>query len=141
VFIDNPVIFQHRSYNYKGNKMIISKAYAAADQVVASAASAEAPSAWEAFGLNMLLIVILVTMFYVLLILPQQKRFQQHRSMLDSLKKGDRVITVGGLIGHIDSIDDAAGEIVIDLGNGTKVTAVRTSVQMKPEAPAAANKK
>ncbi|MBU0800304.1 MAG: preprotein translocase subunit YajC [Alphaproteobacteria bacterium] len=113
--------------------MLISKAYAAADAAAPAVMSPEAPSAMEAFGLNMLLIAILVVMFYVLLIMPQQKRFQQHREMLGALKKGDRVITAGGLIGHIDTITEGSDEIIIDLGGTMKVTALRTSIQSKPE--------
>lgn len=114
--------------------MLISKAYAADDAVVPMQ---EAPSALQAFGMNMLLILILVVMFYVLLIMPQQKRFAQHREMLNALKKGDRVVTAGGLIGIIDTIKDGENEIVIDLGAGTKVSVLRTSIQAKPEKPAA----
>lgn len=125
--------------------MFIAKAYAAADAAVADAVVAvagtdtvtppEAPGAMEAFMLNMLLIMILVGMFYVLLIMPQQKRFAQHREMLGALKKGDRVVTIGGLIGTIDSINEAENEAIIDLGNGTKVTALRSSIQGKPQKP------
>lgn len=117
--------------------MLIAKAYAAAGDAP-MVMTPDAPSAWEAFGLNMLLIVILVVMFYVLLIMPQQKRFQQHREMLGALKKGDRVVTAGGLIGHVHSIDEAANEMTIDLGGGTLVTALRTSIQGKPERPSPA---
>lgn len=116
--------------------MLISKAYAAASETAAAvtAEAATTPSAWEAFGLNMLLIVILVTMFYVLLIMPQQKRFAQHREMLGALKKGDRVVTVGGLIATIDTITEGEAEVTLDLGNGVKVNALRHSIQGRPDA-------
>jgi len=106
--------------------MLISKAYAAA-------AAAEAPSAWEAFGLNMLLIGILVVLFYVLLIKPQQKRFKQHREMIEALKKGDKILTAGGLVGRIDEIKPGAEEVQIDLGNNIKVTALRSTIQSRKE--------
>lgn len=120
--------------------MLISKAYAAASETAAAvtAEAANAPNAWEAFGLNMLLIVILVAMFYVLLIMPQQKRFAQHREMLGGLKKGDRVVTVGGLIATIDTIKEGEQEVILDLGNGVKVTALRHSIQGRPTANAGA---
>lgn len=114
--------------------MLISQAYAAAEAVVTMQ---DAPSAMEAFGMNMLLILILVVMFYVLLIMPQQKRFAQHREMLNALKKGDRVVTAGGLIGTVDTIKEGDNEMIIDLGGGMKVTVLRTSIQAKPEKPAA----
>ena len=86
----------------------------------------DAPSAGNAFAWNMGLILVLVVMFYVLLIRPQQKRFAEHRAMVDALKKGDKVITSGGLVGKIDKV--SGDEAVIDLG-GTKVTAVRSTLQ------------
>lgn len=110
--------------------MLISQAMAQTADMAAKAAG-EAPSAWEAFALNMLLIVMLVIMFYVLLIMPQQKRFKKHRAMLDQLKKGDEVITSGGFIGKIDKIKEDDKEVVIDFGNGVKMTALRSAIQNK----------
>ncbi len=96
-----------------------------------AAIAADAPSPWEAFALNMMLILILVVMFYVLLIMPQQKRFKKHRDMLDKLKKGDEIVTSGGFLGKIDKIKDGDNEVVLDLGNGVKVTALRSAIQNK----------
>jgi len=79
---------------------------------------------------NVGMIALLVVMFYFLLIRPQQKRFQAHKAMVDALKKGDRIVTAGGLLGTIDTLvnDD---EAIIDLGNGMKVTALRSTLQAK----------
>jgi preprotein translocase subunit YajC len=118
--------------------MLIAKAYAAAGEAVDPVAAVNPPSTLETFGLNMLLIVILVLMFYVLLIMPQQKRFQKHREMLNALKKGDKVVTAGGLVGTVDSVNEAEGEVVIDLGNNTKVTALRSAIQSRVDRSQAA---
>lgn len=113
--------------------MLIAKAYAAAaenaDQLDALAA---APTAGEAFFWNIALVGILVFLFYILLIMPQQRRFKEHSDMLSDLKKGDRVITGGGLVGKIDKIIDDR-EVLVDLGNGLKVTALRSTIQGKTE--------
>lgn len=79
---------------------------------------------------NVGMIVLLVVMFYFLLIRPQQKRFKEHKEMIDGLKVGDKVIAAGGLIGTLDKLvsDD---EVIVDLGNGVKVTAVRSMIQTK----------
>lgn len=62
-------------------------------------------------------LVAMVVIFYFLLIRPQQKRAKQHKAMLGSLKKGDQVLTTGGLVGRISDID---GDILsIDLGTTT----------------------
>lgn len=108
--------------------MLISMAYAQ-EMVADSAAVVEgAPSAANAMAWNIGLIVILVVMFYVLLIRPQQKRFTEHKAMLDSLKKGDKIVTSGGLVGKIDKLKDDQ-EVIIDLGNNIKVTAMRHTIQ------------
>lgn len=50
--------------------------------------------------------VLMVVIFYFLLIRPQQKKAKEHRQFLDNLKRGDRVITTGGLCGEITAIND-----------------------------------
>ncbi|MEM6811494.1 MAG: preprotein translocase subunit YajC [Pseudomonadota bacterium] len=116
--------------------MFISKAYA--QEVLTDAAGetavmvGQAPSATSAFLWNMGLILVLVIMFYFLLIRPQQKRYAAHKEMVDNLKKGDKVVTQGGLIGKIDKIKDDK-EVVVDLGKDMKVTAVRSSLSLKED--------
>lgn len=106
--------------------MFISEAFA---QGVNSAAAVPAPSpVW-----NLGLLAVMVVLFYVLLIMPQQKRFKEHAKLLGGLVKGDRVVTGGGLVGTVDKVinDD---ELMVDLGGGVKVTAMRSSITGKTEA-------
>lgn len=113
--------------------MLISKAYAAVSETSEDVINlANAPSATEAFMWNMGMVVMLVALFYVLLIMPQQRRFKEHSDMLNDLKKGDRVVTGGGLVGRIEKIIDDK-EVLVDLGNDVKVTALRTMIQGKTE--------
>ena len=112
--------------------MWVSKAMAAGTD--AAATMAEAPSAWEAFALNMLLIMVLVVLFYVLLIMPQQKRFKKHYAMINQLKKGDKIVTSGGFLGKIEKIKDGNDEVEVDLGNGVKVTMLRSAIQSRADA-------
>ncbi len=109
--------------------MLIAKAFAASGDVQELADVAmNAPTAGEALMWNLGLVIVLVGLFYLLLILPQQRRFKEHSNMLSSLKKGDRVVTGGGLVGKIDKeIND--NEVQVDLGNGVKVTALRSMLQ------------
>lgn len=108
--------------------MLISVAHAAD----AAAASAD-PASGQAFMMNMMLIGVLIGLFYFMMIVPQQKRFRKHREMLDAMKKGDEVVTAGGLIGKIDKIKEGEDEVVIDLGNNVKVTALRSTIQARHE--------
>ncbi len=112
--------------------MFISKAYA--QGVDAAAQIAGAPSASEAFAWNMGLVLVLVVMFWILLIRPQQKRFKEHSNMLGALKKGDKIVTGGGLVGKISKISAGSDEVEVDLGNGVKVTAVRSMINAKNDA-------
>ncbi|MCB1532585.1 MAG: preprotein translocase subunit YajC [Alphaproteobacteria bacterium] len=114
--------------------MLISKAYAQAVEIgeevmVQGGDTVMAPSPMQSFAYNMGLVLVLVVLFYILLIRPQQKRFREHSEMLSGLKKGDRVVTGGGLVGTIEKIEEGNSEVVVNLGNGLKVTAVRNTLQ------------
>ena len=65
--------------------------------------------------------------FYFFLIRPQQKRVKDHKAMVESLKRGDEVITSGGIIGVVDRVmEDDRIEVVI--GEGTKVQIIRSTI-------------
>lgn len=108
--------------------MLISMAHAASDAVTTTTAAT--PAAADTFWMNMGLIGVMFVLFYVLLIRPQQKRLKEQRDMLDTLKKGDAVVTAGGLVGTVSKLVSDT-EVEIDLGGGTKVTALRYTIQMK----------
>lgn len=110
--------------------MLISMAYAQEAVEEAAVMAGETPGTAAQILDLMLPIIVLVFLFYFLLIRPQQKRFQEHKVMLDGLKKGDQIVTSGGLVGKVDKLsgDD---EVVVDLGNNVKVTALRHTIQNK----------
>lgn len=66
--------------------------------------------------------IFMVAIFYFLLIRPQQRKAKEHKQMLDNLKRGDRIVTAGGLIGEITAISDQtvtieiADKIRVDVG-------------------------
>jgi preprotein translocase subunit YajC len=79
-------------------------------------------------GLTSLLpIILMFAIFYFLLIRPQQKKQKLVRSMQENLKKDDRIITIGGLHGTIDSIDE--DKIVVRCGDGSRLTYDRNAVR------------
>lgn len=115
--------------------ILIAKAYAQEIEIGdAVAPAADAPGAGQAFLWNMGMVAVLVVLFYLLLIRPQQKRFKEHSRMLAGLKKGDKVVTGGGLVGKIHKISEDDDEVIIDLGGGNKVTAMRSTLTGKNEA-------
>ncbi|MGD8992804.1 MAG: preprotein translocase subunit YajC [Desulfobacterales bacterium] len=71
-------------------------------------------------------IILMFVIFYFLLIRPQQKRQKEHRSMISSLKKGDRVITSGGLHGRITGIDDTT--LTLEIADKVRVKVARSNV-------------
>ncbi|PEZ83261.1 preprotein translocase subunit YajC [Bacillus sp. AFS017274] len=72
-------------------------------------------------------LILMFVLFYFLLIRPQQKRQKATRNMQSSLKKGDKVATIGGMHGTIDAIDDL--QIVIKSPDGTKLTFDRAAIR------------
>ena len=78
-------------------------------------------------------LILIFFVFYFLLILPQQKKQKQHKKMLDDLKEGDKIVTVGGLIGVVSKIKDNI--VTIDCGNGVKVDFLRNAISqvIKPQ--------
>lgn len=117
--------------------MFIAKAYAQATESLAELEGQipelpEAPSASELIFQNLMIVGVLVFLFWILLILPQQRRFKEHNKMLNELKKGDKVITGGGLVGTVEKILEDRDEILINLGD-VKVTALRSTIHQKDD--------
>ncbi len=70
--------------------------------------------------------VLMVGIFYFLLIRPQQRKAKEHRQLLDNLKRGDRVITSGGIIGTIISIEDQI--VNLEIGDKVRIEVARPYV-------------
>lgn len=104
--------------------MLISDAYAQTADAMANVPPAPDPM-WN-FGM----LVVMIVLFYVLLIMPQQKRFKEHKKMLEALEKGDSVITGGGLVGKVSKIINDE-EVEVDLGNNMVVTVRRATISGK----------
>jgi len=107
--------------------MFISPAYA----------QAAGGSGTDAFGLLQLLpLVLIFVVFYFLLIRPQQKKMKEHREMLGQLKRGDRVVTAGGIVATITKVKDGSDEIEAEIAPNVKVMVVRGTIGsvLRPEA-------
>jgi len=81
----------------------------------------------EAFAQFVPLILIFVIMYF-LLIRPQQKKVKEHQAMVAALRRGDEIVTQGGLIGKITKVKDDA-EVEVELADGVKVRVVRPTIQ------------
>ncbi|GAB3642388.1 preprotein translocase subunit YajC [Spirosoma arcticum] len=84
---------------------------------------------------NVLLWVAIIGVFYFFMIRPQQKKQKDQKTFVENLKKGDNVVTVGGLHGRIVSVDGAT--ITLEVDRGVKMTFEKSSiareVSAKPE--------
>jgi preprotein translocase subunit YajC len=89
-------------------------------------AAAAAPSAGTSFFIQTIPLVLIFVIFWFLLIRPQQKRMKDHQAQIAAVKKGDRVVTGGGLIGKVTKVTDS--EVEVELGQGIKVTAVKSTL-------------
>ncbi|OUR71287.1 preprotein translocase subunit YajC [Methylophaga sp. 41_12_T18] len=91
-----------------------------------SPAFAEAGEAASPGLLDFAFPIILLVLFYVMLIRPQSKRAKEHRTMQTALGKGDEVVTDGGLMGKIVSINDNA--ITVEIASNIEVKVRRESI-------------
>lgn len=90
-----------------------------------AAADGAAKSAAPDFS-GFLLIGVMFVAMYFLMIRPQQKRTKEHNAMVDGLKKGDEVVTQGGLLGKIVEVDETF--LAVELNNATVVKIQRNAV-------------
>jgi len=86
---------------------------------------AYAQSAGGGFGgmESLLPLVLIFVVFYFLLIRPQQKKQKTHREMLEALRRGDRVVTAGGIVGTITKASET--ELTVEISEGIKVKVMR----------------
>ena len=83
-------------------------------------------------GWEMIIFLVLIFgIFYFLLIRPQRKRQKEHQQLVEELRRGDKVITAGGIYGVIDSVSEES--IVIKVESGTTLRVARGSVALKRE--------
>lgn len=80
----------------------------------------------ESFGQFIPLLLIFGIMYF-LLIRPQQKKLKEHQAMVAALRRGDQVVTQGGLIGKVSKVKDDK-EVEVELAEGVKVRVVRGTI-------------
>lgn len=102
-------------------------------------AAAAAPGGATAGLIAFVPYIAIFAIFYFLMIRPQQQRAKAHRAMIDAVKKGDEVVTGGGLVGKVLKVMD--GECEIELSPTVKVRALKSTLAdvRNRTAPAAAN--
>lgn len=77
---------------------------------------------------SLLPFVLIFVVMYFLILRPQQKRVKEHRDLVASLRRGDTIVTAGGLVGKVTKVTEDP-EIQVEIADGVKVRIVRTMVQ------------
>ena len=80
------------------------------------------------FASPILPIALMLVIFYFLLIRPQQRKAKEHRAMLDAIKRGDRVLTGGGIIGMVVKAGGEADELTVEIADGIRVSVARATI-------------
>ena len=71
-------------------------------------------------------LILIFVIFYFFLIRPQQKKVKEHKKMVESLKRGDKVITTGGIVGNIERIIDN-DKVEVSISDDVKVEVIRAT--------------
>ncbi len=97
------------------------------------AASSPAPSAQAAPNVfaQLLPLLFIIAIFYFLLIRPQQQRQKTQQELWRSLKKGDRVVTIGGIHGVVAQVDE--DEVVVEVAKDVRIRFSRTAIASKKQ--------
>jgi len=73
--------------------------------------------------------IVIIGIFYFLVIMPQRKKEQEHKKMLESLKRGDKIITNGGIYGRIADIKE--NKLIIEISKGVEIEVLKGAVGNK----------
>ena len=91
----------------------------------AHAEGAAAGGASEGFA-SLIPLILIMVIFYFLLIRPQQKKLKEHKAMVEATKKGDSVITAGGIIAKVTDVKDDT--LTVEIADGVKVKVRRDTI-------------
>ena len=89
-----------------------------------------------AIVMQLLPLLLIFTVFYFLLIRPQQKKMREMKAMLVSLKRGDRVVTAGGIVGEVKKAVEGQDVLEVEIAPNVRVEVVRGTIAsvIRPEA-------
>ena len=73
-------------------------------------------------------LILIFVIFYFFLIRPQQKKVKQHKAMVASLKRGDEVVTSGGVVGRVEKVYDD-DKVDLSISEGVTVQVIRSTIQ------------
>ncbi len=77
---------------------------------------------------DLIMLLLIFGIMYFLLIRPQQKKLKQHAAMLEALRRGDQIITQGGVVGKVVKVKDEANEVEVEIAKGVNVRVVKSTI-------------
>jgi preprotein translocase subunit YajC len=80
------------------------------------------------FMIQLLPILLMFVIFYFLLLRPQQQRVKQHREMVANIRRGDTVVTAGGIVAKVTRVKDGEAEIEVEIAENTRVRLMRGTI-------------
>ncbi len=89
-------------------------------------AQSTAPAGMAAFQ-SLFPLILIFAIMYFLLIRPQQKKLKQHRTMVEALRRGDQVVTQGGIIGKVVKVQED-GIVEVEIADGVKVKVMKSTI-------------
>jgi preprotein translocase subunit YajC len=92
-----------------------------------SPAYAQAAGGSSDFLIQLMPILLMFVIFYMLLLRPQQQRAKAHKEMVANIRRGDTVVTSGGIIGKVTKVKDD-GEIEVEIADNTRVRVIKGTV-------------
>ncbi len=90
-------------------------------------AQAAGTSSTSALAGSFIPLVLMIAIMYFLLIRPQQRKAKEHRAMVEALRRGDQVITSGGILGKVVRVMED-GIVEVEIAEGVKIRVVKTTI-------------
>lgn len=90
-------------------------------------AQAAGASSTSALAGSFIPLVLMIAIMYFLLIRPQQRKAKEHRAMVEALRRGDQIITSGGILGKVVRVMDD-GIVEVEIAEGVKIRVVKTTI-------------
>jgi len=90
--------------------------------------TAPAPGGTAGGLIQFLPMIFIFVIFYFLLIAPMRKKQKKTQEMLQKLKKGDEVITTGGIFGRISALDEERGFVILSISDNTRIKVLRNAI-------------
>lgn len=90
-------------------------------------AAGSAAGAPGLLGGTLLPMLLIIPVFYFLMIRPQQRKAKEHKALIAAVKRGDRVVTIGGILGTVTKVVDT-NEVQLEIADGVRIRVLRSSI-------------